>query len=756
MVIHRSNSNRIWLFAAILATLFQLCFAEDNSNSKTDIAPKTSTTEVQRPKRQGYYRGGSSTGFGGLPTVPPNTYLPPKNAGGFGTQRSSGAFDSHGRSSGGEFKGPSLDTSSSFGSPAGGFHGSHNGPSNAYLPPGGGSTGFGSQSPEFGNKGPSRDGSSSTYSAPEYNEPSAGSGSYKGFPSGSDNFGGSPLGPSNSYLPPNSAGSQRSSNGFGHLRSSERNNFGRPSGSYGVPSSTSSRIGGRGPPGGSGSDGQVSDIYDAPGSGGGRFDGQHAGLRILGTNASPKYERNGFVQGPSGESPTATYGGPASNINRFGGQGSSGGSSEANNVPSSRDNGFSGQGSSGGSVFGRPSGMYDAQAAISSGFGRQGPSGESGFGRPSGSYGAPTSSGKVFSTQGTFVGRRLGSQFSETFGATASGSSGFGSQTHAGENLSSGFGAPSSNFGDLSHPSNVHISSGGGIGRHLQISGGIGSQSNERPSSFHNIPGLDGGYNGSPNGASNTYLPPASGGRFGGQGSPRNNGFGGQHGFPSVPISNTYSSSYNDRSMNGYTAFSINSNGNFNGQRRPSGSHCVPVAGCLSGRPDTYKVGGFTEPSNPYLPPGSSFNYRELSGSVSLGDPRPGVNGFSSSRDGTSNSYDNPSSDSPNNHATGFGRSSPGSSNTYSSSGSGRNYGPSGSGRQLSKLNQYGVPHPGGFGLRPQTANNGDHGPERNGSQRLPTSYNASNNGVVSGQPTSSHFPSQRQVYMSAFEGYKY
>jgi hypothetical protein len=59
--------------------------------------------------------------------------------------------------------------------------------------------------------------------------------------------------------------------------------------------------------------------------------------------------------------------------------------------------------------------------------------------------------------------------------------------------------------------------------------------------------------------------------------------------------------------------------------------------------------------------------------------------------------------------------------------------------------------------LRPQTANNGDHGPERTGSQRLPTSYNASSNGAVSGQPSSAHaFPSQGQVDMSAFEGYKY
>lgn len=668
--------------------------------------------------------------------------MPPKNVGGFGIQRSSGAFDSQGPSGGGEFKGPSLDTSS-FRSPAGGFQGSHNGPSNTYLPPGGGSTDFGSRRPEFGNKGPSRGGSSSTYRATEYNGPSDGSGSFKTLPNGSGNFGGSPLGPSNSYLPPNSAGSQRPSNGFGRLRTSESNTFGRPSGSYGVPS------------GGSGSDGRVTDIYDAPVSGGGRFDGQQpAGLKHSGTNGSPAYERNGFVQGPSGGRPMGTYGAPASNSNRFGGQGHSGGSLETHDVPSSGDNGFGGQESSGGSTFGRSSGMYDAQAASGSGFGTQEPSAESGFGRPSGTYGAPASSGRVFNTQGNFVGRRLGGKPSETFGATTSGSSGFGSQTHSGGNLSGAFGAPSSNSGGLSHPSNVHISSGGGVGGHSQISGGIGSLSNGRPSSFHNVPGPDGGYNGSPNGASNTYLPPASSEHLGGQGSPGNNGFSGQYGFASAPISGTYSSSNTDGSKNGHIAFSGNSNSDFSGQRRPSGSHYVPVAGGPNGGPDTYKVGGFSGPSNAYLPPGSSFNYQEFSGSASLGDPRPRGNGFSSSHDSTSHSYNNPGSVSQSNDATGFGQSSPGPSNTYLPSGSGRSYGPSGPRNQLS---QYGVPQPGGFGLVPQTATNGAHAPGTNGSQRLPTSYNASSNGVVSGQPSSSHgFPSQGQMDISAFEGYKY
>lgn len=728
------------MFAAILATLFQLCFAEDNSNTEADIASKASKTEVRRPKRQGYYRGGPSTGFGGLPTSPSNAYLPPNNVGGgFGIQRPTGAFDSQG-----EFKGPSLDTASSFGSPAGRFDGFHNGPSNTYLPPPGGSTGFGPQRPEFGL---SRGGSSSTYSAPEYNGLSAGSGSFKGFPSGSGNFGGSPRGPSNSYLPPNSAGSQRPSNEFGGLRSSESNTFGRPSGSYGVPSTSSSRVGGQGPSGGSGSGGRVSDTYDAPVSGGGRFDeSQSAGLRLSGTNGSPAYERNGLVQEPSGGRPMGTYGAPASNGNRFGDQGPSGGSLETYDAPSSGDIGFSGQGPSGGNEFGRPSGMYDAQAASGNGFGRQGPSGESGFGRPSGTYGAPASSSRLYSSQGNFVGPTLGGQPSETFGAKVSGSSGFGSQTYSGGNRMGDYGAPSSNSGGLIRPSNIHISSGGGVGGHSQISGGLGSRSNGRPSSYHNAQGIDGGYNGSPNGASNTYLPPASGGRFRGQVSPTNSGFGGQHGFRSGPVSGTYSSSNIDGSKNGPIAFSGNNNSDFSGQRRPSGSHDLPVAGGHSGGP-----GGFTGPSNAYLPPGSSFNFREFPGSASLGNPRPGGNGFSSSHDGTSHSYDNPGSNSPSNDYTDFRRSSPRPSNTYSSPGSGRSYGPSGPG------SQYGVPYPGGFGLTPQTANNGDHGPEMNGAQRLLTLHNESSNGTVSGRPSSSHgFSSQGQVDVSGFEGYKY
>jgi hypothetical protein len=398
--------------------------------------------------------------------------------------------------------------------------------------------------------------------------------------------------------------------------------------------------------------------------------------------------------------------------------------------------------------------MYDPQAASGSGLERHGPSGESGFGRPSGTYGAPTSSSRVFSSQSNFVGHTLGGQPSETFGATASGSSRFGSQTYSGGNPLGGYGAPSSNSGGLSRPSTIHVSSSGGIGAHSKISDGIGSQSNGRPSSFHNVPGLDGGYKGSPNGASNTYLPPASGGRFGGQGSPRNSGFGGQHGFGSGLLSDTYSSSNIDGSKNGPIGFSGNSNGDFSGQRRPSGSHNVPVAGVHNGGPGTYKVDGFTGSSNAYLPPGSSFNFRQFSGSASLGDPRPGGNGFSSSHVGTSHSYDNPGSDSPINDATGFGRSSSHLSNTYLPPGSGRHYGPSGSGSQLS---QYGAPYPGVLDLRPQTVNNGDHGPERNGAQRLPTSHNVSSNGAVSGQPSSSHgFPSQGQVDISGFEGYKY
>lgn len=397
-----------------------------------------------------------------------------------------------------------------------------------------------------------------------------------------------------------------------------------------------------------------------------------------------------------------TYGIPSSNDNRFGDQGRSEGRSlETNGVPSSGDNGLGGQG----------------------------PPGGSGFGRPSGTYGAPASSGTVFSTQRTSVGHEFGGQPS---GATTSGNSRFGDQMHSGGHPLGGYGAIS---GGINRPSNVHISSSGGVGRHSQKSPGIiGSQNTGTPSSFHNAPGPNGGYNGSPSGASNAYLPPASGGSLGSQGPPRNNGFGGQHGFGP-------GSSNTDGSNNGPIAYSGNRNGDFSGQK-PSGSYDVPVGGGPNGGSGTYRPGSFTRPSNGYLPTGSSFNDRQFSGSFNLGDTRPGGNGFSSSRDGTSHSYDNQGSD-----ATGFGRSSPGSPNSYSSSGSGGSYGPG------SPLNRHEVPQPGGLGLRPQIANSGNGGSERNGFQRLPTSYNESSRDVP---PGTRGFPSQRQQDVSAFEGYKY
>jgi hypothetical protein len=111
---------------------------------------------------------------------------------------SSDSSDDQGPSGGGEFKGSSLDTSSQFGPPAGGFHKPHNGPSNAYLPAIGGSMSFGSPSTEFGNKGFSRGGSSSIYSPPESNDPKDGPGSFSGFTTGSGNFKDYPRGTSDS------------------------------------------------------------------------------------------------------------------------------------------------------------------------------------------------------------------------------------------------------------------------------------------------------------------------------------------------------------------------------------------------------------------------------------------------------------------------------------------------------------------------------------------------------------------------------
>jgi hypothetical protein len=97
----------------------------------------------------------------------------------------------------------------------------------------------------------------------------------------------------------NSAGSQSPSEEVGGQRSSE-NIFGRSSGSYGVPSATSSRPGGQGPSGGSGSGEQIFDTYGATLSGVGRFVGQHpAGLRLPDTIDSPTSEHKRYILGPS-------------------------------------------------------------------------------------------------------------------------------------------------------------------------------------------------------------------------------------------------------------------------------------------------------------------------------------------------------------------------------------------------------------------------------------------------------------------------
>jgi hypothetical protein len=225
------------------------------------------------------------------------------------------------------------------------------------------------------------------------------------------------------------------------------------------------------------------------------------------------------------------------------------------------------------------------------------------------------------------------------------------------------------------------------------------------------------------------HLPPALGGSFGSQESPRNSRFGGQHGFRRGPLSGAYSSS-----NNGPIAFSGNRNGHFS-EQKPSGSYNIPVAGGLSGGLSTHKASSFTGPSDAYLPPGSSFYDQKFSGSVGLVDPKPMGNGFRISPDGTSCSYDNPSND-----ATAIQSSLLSSANTYSPSGS-RSYEP-------------GVSHHEEFAL---TANSADCGPERNGSQRVIASYSVSRNGVVSGQTPDTHgFPSQGQLDISVFEGYKY
>lgn len=611
----------------------------------------------------GYSRGGPNSGFGGSPAGPSNAYLPPN--GQFASQRPTDAFSGPGPVRSGGFGGPSLSTPSSFGGLSGGFGGSSRGSSNAYLPP---RRDFGPQSTEFGNQKPSSPEPTNIYGAPEFVGPSAGLGSFEGFPSGSGNV-------------PVSGGGRYGQGPSGTYGSSafERNVFGEkgPSGKYDAPDSGGSGFSGQRSSGGS-----PSGIHDAPTSGSSRFGGHR----------------------PSGGRPSGTYGAPTSRGSAFGGQGSSGKG---------------------------PSGTYDIPASEGSGFGGQGPYGEKVFGgRPLGAYGAPSSShgGSEDPSKGGFRG-----------------------------------------------PSNIYLPTAEGVGRPSQLSGGVGTQISRKPFGFHDVPGLGGGYNGSPNGPSNTYLPPTSGGGLGGQGPSRNSGFSGQGGSGSGQFSGTFSSTNTDGSSKGLGGFPGGNGSGFGGQR-PSGSYAATAAGGPSGVLGTHTGtgGGFDGPSNAYLPPSSSFNDQGPSGSGIFGGPKPGGGGFgsgsgsygapsalsdtgfSASLDSPFSSCDTPGSGSPSNEDIGFRGSSSGPSNTYLAPQSGGSSVP----REFGHLSgQYGVPDRGGGGSdqRFQDGNNSSHGLQRNSSGRPSKSYGTPSQGSGSGRSSDIYsVPSQGQKYNSAFEGYKY
>jgi len=673
----------------------------------------------------GYSRSGPNSGFGLSPAGPLNTYLPPNSSGGgFGSQSPSSAFAGQGFLGGSGFGGLSFDTPSSIVGPRDGSGGSPNGPSNAYLPPGGG---LGPQGTEFGNQGPSGQEPSSNYGAPQLSSTNAGAGSFKGFPSGSGNFRVSPSGPTNAYLPPRSGDSQRPLSGFGGLKPSGSGSFGSSSGSYGTPSAASSGFGGR-----------DSDAYDVPVSGG-RFGGQGPSrVRPSGTYGSPTSEGNGFggqgppsVRGFLGGS-LQTYGAPSSGLSGFDGQRPSGGSgfgrtSGTYGAPASGDSGFGSQGPSGrNGIEGSPSGTYSAPASGGSGFRGQGPS----VGRPSARYEAPPSRGSRFSGQGNFGGRVFGGQPLKTFHASASESSAFGGQGPSGGRPLGAYGAPSSSggfggpsTGGFNGPSNAYLPPDETVIGPSKHSGGFGGQNSGRPSSFHSAPGL-GGYNNSPSGPSNSYHPHIPGESFGGQGPSRNSGFSEQDRFGSRQLSGSYNSPNAGASGKALSP----------GQGRLSGTYSVPATRNPSGGLDTYtgSAGGFTASSNAYLPPGSSFN-DQGSGSDSFSSLRHRGSGFSKASNDGSGLRGPPSAQ----------------SNTYLPPGSGGSSSPSVHGRLSS---QYGVPSQGGgFGQRSQTGNNGTHEPQRHGSGR------SSGQGGSSGRPTTFGIPSQRgQADNSAFEGYKY
>ncbi|XP_021918536.1 filaggrin-2-like isoform X2 [Zootermopsis nevadensis] len=556
-----------------------------------------------------------------------------------------GSFSTLDPARGGGFGGPSLRTSTSFGGISGGFGGSAQGPSNAYLPPRRGSGDIRPHSTEFGNQTPSSLERHNINGAPQFADQSAGLGPFQGFPSGPGNV---------------------------------------------------------------------------PVSGGGRY-----GQGTSGTYDSSAFERNVF----GGKGPSGKYG-----------------------APDSRRSGFGGQGPSGG----RPAGTHDASTFGSSEFGGHRPS----VGRPSGTYGAPTSGGSDFGAQGS-----SGKEPSGTYDAT-SGGSGF-SGPYEGKRFGgrpfSADGAPSSSSGD---PSNIYLPTAGGVGKTSQLSGGSGTQSSRIPFSFHEVPGLSGGYNGSPNGPSNTYLP-SSGGIFG-HGPSRNSGS------ASGQFSGTYSSSNAGGSSRGRGRFSDGNDSGF-GVPRTSNLFGTTLAGGPIEEPSTLTgiAGGFNGPSNAYLPPSSNFNYQGSSGSGTFGGPKHGGNdvgsgsgsyrppnaftntNFSASLDSPFNNCESPGTVSRSNDDIGFRGSLFGPSNTYLSPGSGGSSDPSGFGRLSSK---YRVPNQEGvFDQRLQDGSNSNRGLQRNIPEISFNSYGTSSQGSGSGRSTNTHgVPSQGQQDNSAFEGYKY
>lgn len=478
-------------------------------------------------------------------------------------------------------------------------------------------------------------------------------------------FGGSPTGPSNAYLP-QSRGSthfEPRSTKFGNQKPSnlETSNF------YGAPNFA-------GPSARPASfEGFSTGSRDVPISGDGIY-----GRGSSGTYSSSASERNVFAgKGPYGGSPSGTHDGLLSGSNGSGGQRPSGGSA------------FGSQGSSGKG----PSGTYHAPASGGNGFSGQAPDGEKRFGaRPLGAYGAPPSS-------------------------------------------SGGLEDPSR--GDIGGPSNVYLPTAGGVGRTSQLSDGIGIHSSVSPSSFHDVPGLGRGYTGSPSGSSNTYLPPGTHGGPGGQGPSINSGFGEQSKYGSEQFSGTYSSS------------------NIGGSSKDPG-----------GFSSSSGSGHFRA----YLPPSSSFNNRAPSESGNFGGPKPGgssfgrvpgsygapnalaATGFSASFNGQFNS----DTSGIGRRTNGFRGLSSGPSNTYRSPGSGRSSGPSEFERVSS---QYGVSNQEGgvFGQGFQDGSNGSHGQQRNSSGRPPNSHGTPSRGNASGRSYDIYsFPSQGQKYNYAFEGYKY